>query len=90
MPLPGEQVLRNKRGAAIALVLWLPRVENRADVRPRLESSLPRDPNDSLDDAIFLDEDVPDKWKAFIELNAEMVKKTPSITERKAPLAHPS
>ena len=38
-------------------------------------------------DAIFLDADVPEKWREFIDLNAEMVARTPSITEQKAPLA---
>ena len=38
-------------------------------------------------EAIFYEEDVPDEWKEFIELNAEMARKTPSFTEPKAPLA---
>ena len=38
-------------------------------------------------EAIFYEGDVPAEWKDFIQLNAEMAKKTPSITERKAPLA---
>lgn len=38
-------------------------------------------------DAIFYEDNVPAEWKEFIKLNAEMAKKTPSITERKAPLA---
>ena len=39
-------------------------------------------------EAIFHEDDVPDEWKDFIELNAQMVLKTPAITERKAPLAN--
>lgn len=38
-------------------------------------------------EAIFQEDDVPDKWKDFVQLNAEMASKTPPITERKAPLA---
>jgi ferredoxin len=37
-------------------------------------------------DAIFPDHEVPDEWQDFIQLNAEMVMKTPSIVEKKAPL----
>ncbi len=38
-------------------------------------------------EAIFRDDDVPEAWKDFVQLNAEMALKTPSITEQKAPLA---
>lgn len=38
-------------------------------------------------EAIFYEEDVPTDWKDFIQLNAEMVLKTPSIFERKEPIA---
>ena len=38
-------------------------------------------------EAIFIDDDVPDEWREFIELNAEMAPKSPNITQRKAPLA---
>ncbi len=38
-------------------------------------------------EAIFYEEDVPEEWKGFIGLNAEMALKMPSITERKAPLS---
>jgi ferredoxin len=38
-------------------------------------------------DAIFYEDNVPTDWKPFIPLNAEMSKSTPSITERKVPLA---
>ena len=37
--------------------------------------------------AIFIDSEVPEQWKEYIALNAEMVQRTPSITEKKAPLA---
>lgn len=37
-------------------------------------------------EAIFLDEDVPDRWRDFIELNAEMASHCPEITIKKEPL----
>jgi ferredoxin len=37
-------------------------------------------------DAIFYEADVPDDWQDFIQLNAEMSVRTPSIVERKEPL----
>lgn len=37
--------------------------------------------------AIFYDDNVPEAWREFIALNAEMVRHCPSITERKPPLA---
>lgn len=37
-------------------------------------------------DAIFYEEDVPEVWKEFIPLNAEMSQKLPRITEKKEPL----
>ena len=36
--------------------------------------------------AIFPDWRVPDEWKDFIALNAEMAAKSPPIFERKEPL----
>jgi ferredoxin len=33
--------------------------------------------------AIYLDENVPEKWRNYIELNAQMAPKSPSITEKK-------
>ncbi len=38
-------------------------------------------------EAIFHEDNVPAEWKDFITLNAEMVRLTPQILERKAPLA---
>jgi ferredoxin len=38
-------------------------------------------------EAIFYEENVPPQWRDFIQLNAEMSKKCPNITERKPPLA---
>jgi len=38
-------------------------------------------------DAIYRDADVPEEWSAFIELNAEMSRTLPNISERKEPLA---
>src|SRR5262245_29240848 len=37
-------------------------------------------------EAIFPEWDVPEQWQSFVALNAEMVTKTPSITQKKAPL----
>ena len=37
--------------------------------------------------AIYPDSDVPDQWREFIALNAEMSAVTPSITEQRTPLA---
>ena len=36
--------------------------------------------------AIFYEDDVPEQWREFIQLNAEMAAKTPPITEKKVPL----
>lgn len=38
-------------------------------------------------DAIYLDENVPDKWHEYIQLNAEMAPQCEPITEKKTPLA---
>ncbi len=38
--------------------------------------------------AIFYEENVPPEWQGFIQLNAEMSRKCPPITQRKAPMAH--
>ena len=38
-------------------------------------------------DAIFYEDDVPSQWQEFIAVNAEMAAKTPSIVQRKPPLA---
>ncbi|RIK82487.1 MAG: ferredoxin [Planctomycetota bacterium] len=40
-------------------------------------------------EAIFPESDVPEQWRNFIALNAEMAPQTPSITTKKAPLAGP-
>ncbi|WP_242022279.1 ferredoxin family protein [Gimesia chilikensis] len=37
-------------------------------------------------DAIFFEDDVPEPWQSFIQLNAEMVTQTPAITEKKTHL----
>ena len=37
-------------------------------------------------EAIFYEDNVPEKWKDFIALNAEMAAKCPPITEKKEPL----
>ena len=37
-------------------------------------------------EAIFHEDDVPDEWRGFIELNAEMAPHCPQITEKKEPL----
>ena len=41
-------------------------------------------------EAIYAEEDVPEQWKEFIQLNAEMSRITPVIVERKAPLCKPA
>jgi ferredoxin len=38
-------------------------------------------------EAIFDEDQVPEEWHEYIELNAEMSKVCPSITEKKSPLA---
>jgi ferredoxin len=40
--------------------------------------------------AIFHDDNVPDQWKEYIALNAEMSQTCPVITEPKPPLARSS
>jgi ferredoxin len=37
-------------------------------------------------EAIFREDEVPEKWEGFIQLNADMVPQCPNITEKKAPL----
>lgn len=37
-------------------------------------------------EAIFAEDDVPDKWHDFIALNAELAKTWPVISERREPL----
>lgn len=36
--------------------------------------------------AIFLDSEVPEKWRGYIDLNREMARESPSITEHKPAL----
>jgi len=38
-------------------------------------------------EAIYFEDNVPEPWKGFIALNAEMVQRCPQIVERKNPLA---
>ena len=38
-------------------------------------------------EAIFHEDNVPEEWKNYIEMNAEMASKTKVITEKKKPLA---
>jgi ferredoxin len=38
-------------------------------------------------EAIFDEDHVPDQWREFIDLNAEMAAQTPVIVEKKKPLA---
>jgi ferredoxin len=38
-------------------------------------------------EAIFYEENVPEQWRDFIALNAEMSQQCPAITEKKPPLA---
>ena len=37
-------------------------------------------------EAIYLDENVPEEWRRYIELNAEMAPKCEVITEKRTPL----
>jgi ferredoxin len=37
-------------------------------------------------EAIYHEDDVPEEWREYIELNAEMSKVCPAITEMKTPL----
>jgi ferredoxin len=37
--------------------------------------------------AIYVESEVPDKWKSFIQLNADKAKVLPIIKEKKEPLA---
>ncbi len=37
-------------------------------------------------DAIFEEDEVPDKWRHYVELNAQYSSKWPGITAKKAPL----
>ena len=37
-------------------------------------------------EAIYLDENVPEKWQEYVALNAEMAEKCEVITEKKPPL----
>ncbi len=38
-------------------------------------------------EAIFHEDNVPEEWKSYIELNADQAEKCESITEKKTPLA---
>ena len=38
-------------------------------------------------EAIFHEDNVPDEWKEYTEMNAEMAAKSKVITEKKKPLA---
>ncbi len=40
--------------------------------------------------AIYTQDDVPEKWKSFIELNKEKTPQLPVITQKKTPLADPN
>ena len=54
------------------------------------------DPEDCIDceqcvaecpvDAIFYEDDVPDVWKGYVQVNADMAAKCPPITDKKPPL----
>ncbi|MDA0283900.1 MAG: ferredoxin [Planctomycetota bacterium] len=37
-------------------------------------------------EAIYFEDDVPEPWQDYIELNREMVARCPQITEKKSPL----
>lgn len=38
-------------------------------------------------EAIYHEDDVPEQWQGYIELNREMSARCPQITEKKTPLA---
>jgi ferredoxin len=38
-------------------------------------------------EAIYFEDNVPDQWKGYIALNAEMAPKCPQIVERTQPMA---
>jgi len=38
-------------------------------------------------EAIYHEDDVPDQWREYIDLNREMSARCPQITEKKTPLA---
>ena len=48
----------------------------------RLRSCVPECPVE----AIFHEDNVPEEWKPFTQLNAEMAPQCPVITEKKEPL----
>ena len=37
-------------------------------------------------EAIFHEDNVPEEWKSYVQLNAEMAPKSPVITDKKKPL----
>lgn len=37
-------------------------------------------------EAIFYEDNVPEEWREFVALNAEMAPRCPGITEKRAPL----
>jgi len=41
-------------------------------------------------EAIFTEDDVPEEWKDYIRINAEMAPQCPVITEKKPPLCEGS
>ena len=62
-----------------------------------LDNQLVIHPDDCIDctacvaecpvEAIFHEDNVPEEWKPFTQLNAEMAPQCPVITEKKEPLA---
>jgi ferredoxin len=60
------------------------------------ENTLVIDPDECIDcgacvpecptEAIFAEEDLPEKWESYIEYNVNMSEKWPEITEQKEPL----
>ncbi len=60
------------------------------------ENTLVIDPDECIDcgacvpecptEAIFAEEDLPEKWESYIEYNAKMSEDWPEITEQKDPL----
>ncbi|HEV8062293.1 MAG TPA: 4Fe-4S binding protein [Gemmataceae bacterium] len=40
-------------------------------------------------EAIFREDEVPERWRHYVALNAEMARNCPPIVERKEPMAPP-
>ena len=57
--------------------------ENNPEERSECEACVPECPVE----AIFHEDNVPEEWKEYVQLNADMAEKCEVITEKKPPLA---